>query len=292
MSAPRHPARRELRTRWYVVENRPMHALVSEEDLATGGSSDHPAWNRPIVLVHGLGVAAESMRALGGELAARGYRTYAPDLPGFGGSAAHKPPRTLDVPQLAEALEAWMRAAGIDEAVVVGNSIGAQIAADLAARRPQRIPALVLLGPTTDPEVRSVAAQAWRWLRNSRVDRSSGHGMLAAYLRAGLGRVARTFRYSIEDRIEEKLPRIAAPALVVSGAADPITPPHWVQRVCDLLPDGRLAHLEGAGHSIHGLRPGEVARLIHDFLSEIARRWGCRADGARRVALPAYRTRH
>jgi pimeloyl-ACP methyl ester carboxylesterase len=271
MSSPRHPARRELRTRWYVVDDRPLHALVSEEELPTAGRQP-PAWKRPVVLVHGLGVAAESMRPLGGELAGRGYRTYAPDLPGFGGSAAHKPPRALDVRRLADALEAWMRAADIDAAALVGNSIGAQVAADLAARRPERIPALVLLSPTTDPAVRSVPAQVWRWLLNTRVDHSSGHGMVAAYLRAGLGRVVRTFRYSIEDRIEEKLPRIASPTLVVSGAADPITPPHWVQRVCDLLPDARLAHLEGAGHSIHGLRPRELANLIHDFLSEAARR--------------------
>ena len=266
MTAPAHPARRELRTRWYGVDNRPMHVLVSEEGEPTAGDSP-PAWKLPIVLVHGLGIAAESMRALGGELAGRGYRVYAPDLPGFGGSSAHKPPRALDIPELADAVAAWMQIAGIERAAIVGNSIGAQIAADLAARRPELVSALVLLGPTTDPEVRSVPGQIWRWMKNSRVDKSSGHGMVSAYLAAGLGRVLRTFRYSIEDRIEAKAPLIRAPTLVVSGSADPITPPHWVRRVCELLPDGRLMHLEGAGHSIHGLRPRELGVAIHDFLT-------------------------
>jgi pimeloyl-ACP methyl ester carboxylesterase len=268
MTTPAHPARRELRKRWYIVDNSPMHALVCEEGQPTAGDSP-PPWDLPIVLVHGLGIAAESMRALGGELAGRGYRVYAPDLPGFGGSAAHKPPRALSVPQLADALAAWMLTAGVKRAAIVGNSIGAQIAADLAARRPELVPALVLLGPTTDPDVRSVPGQIWRWMLNSRVDKSSGHGMVPAYLAAGLGRVARTFRYSIEDRIEEKVTRIRAPTLVVSGAADPITPAHWVRRVCELLPDGRLILLEGAGHSIHGLRPGELGVAIHDFLTEL-----------------------
>lgn len=76
MTAPFHPARRELRTRWYVVGDRPMHALVSEEDEPTAGQSA-PTWQLPIVLVHGLGMAAESMRPLGGELAAPAYRVYA-----------------------------------------------------------------------------------------------------------------------------------------------------------------------------------------------------------------------
>jgi 2-hydroxy-6-oxonona-2,4-dienedioate hydrolase len=277
VTALTHPARRELRTRWYRVDDRPMHALASEEGAPTAGDSS-PAWGLPIVLVHGLGIAAESMRGLGGELAGRGYRVYAPDLPGFGGSAAHKPPRALDIPQLADVLAAWMRTAGLEQAAVVGNSIGAQIAADLAARRPELVAALVLLGPTTDPEVRSVPGQIWRWMKNSRVDKSSGHGLVSAYLAAGLGRVLRTFRYSIEDRIETKVPRIRAPTLVASGAADPITPPHWVRYVCNLLPDGRLIHLEGAGHSIHGLRPRELALAIHEFLTEL---WnGAPAAGA------------
>ncbi|MGH2381460.1 MAG: alpha/beta fold hydrolase [Candidatus Limnocylindria bacterium] len=267
MTAPAHPARRELRTRWYVVDNRPMHALVSEEETPTAGSSP-PAWKLPIVLVHGLGLAAESMRPLGGELAALGYRVYAPDLPGFGGSAAHKPPRALDVPETADALDAWMRAADVERAAVVGNSIGAQVATDLAVRRHERIAVLVLLGPTTDPAVRSVRDQVWRWLLNTRVDQSSGHGMIPAYLAAGLGRVARTFRYSVEYRIETKLPRVRAPTLVVSGSADPITPLDWVRRASELLPDGRLVTLDGAGHSIHGLRPRQLSQAIHGFLTE------------------------
>jgi 2-hydroxy-6-oxonona-2,4-dienedioate hydrolase len=266
VKAQTNPARRELRTRWYSVDDRPMHALVSEEGEPIAGHS-LPAWGLPIVLVHGLGIAAESMRLLGGELAGRGYRVYAPDLPGFGGSAAHKPPRALDIPQLADALAEWMRDAGLERAAIVGNSIGAQVAADLAARRPELVSALVLLGPTTDPQVRSVPGQILRWMKNSRVDKSSGHGMVSAYLAAGIGRVLRTFRYSIEDRIETKVPHILAPTLVASGGADPITPPHWVRRVCELLPDGRLIHLEGAGHSIHGLRPRELGVAIHEFLT-------------------------
>jgi pimeloyl-ACP methyl ester carboxylesterase len=96
--------------------------------------------------------------------------------------------------------------------------------------------------------------------------------MIPAYLSAGLGRVARTFRNSVEYRIEETVPRVHAPTLVAAGSADPITPVHWVRRVCDLLPDGRLVLLEGAGHSIHGLRPRELSAAIHAFLGEVSKR--------------------
>lgn len=258
-----------MRSRWYVVRGRPMHAFVDEAGPQVGAIE--PRWRLPVVLVHGLGVAAESMRKVAGELAIRGHRVYAPDLPGFGRSSAHKPPQPLDVRGQSEALEAWLEEAGIERPALVGNSIGAQAVVDLAARRPDRVSAVVLLGPTTDPEVRSIPGQIWRWLRNSKVDRSAAQGLVPAYLAAGLGRVAATFRYSVRHRIERDLPRLRAPGLVIAGTADPITPPPWTRRVSEMLPDGRIRFIEGAGHSTHGTHPEQVARYVHEFLEELAR---------------------
>jgi pimeloyl-ACP methyl ester carboxylesterase len=220
------------------------------------------------VLVHGLGKAGESLLDLGDELDRRGFAAWAPDLPGFGESSRHPPPRALDVPGLAAALHRWLEAAGLRPAVLVGNSNGAQVVAHLAARRPDAAAALVLVGPTTDRAGRSVLAQAWRWVLNSRHDRSAGSGILRAYWRAGIGRLARSFQYVVRDRIEEKLPAITVPALVIAGALDPIAPVAWARELCALLPDGRLVVLEGAGHSMHGNQPGQVADAIAAFVSE------------------------
>jgi pimeloyl-ACP methyl ester carboxylesterase len=257
-----------MESRWYVVDNRPIHALVGEPSAAARRGR---RWKDPIVMAHGLGVAAESLRFLGRELVDLGYRAFAPDLPGFGRSVVDKPPRPLRVPQLADALEAWMRTARVKRAAIYGNSIGAQIAADLAARHPELAPAVILVGPTTDPEVRSVFGQVWRWLQNIPRDRSAAGGnMVRAYRRAGVRRVLRSFQHAVHDRIEEKLPRIDVPALVVAGSVDPITPLHWAKRVNELLPDGRMVVLEGAGHSMHGLRPRELAQHMSEFLESVA----------------------
>lgn len=257
--------------RWYVVGNRPMHALLSS--LALARSSTPSGDTRPpVVLVHGLGKAAESLEAVGDALDRRGLAAYAPDLPGFGESSKHKPPKPLSIRGLADALDAWMDAAGIQKAVLVGNSLGTQIVADLAARRPERCLGLVLLGPTVDPAARSILAQVWRWLINKPRDRSAaGPGMITAYWRAGLGRIVRTFQYALRDRIEDKLPRIACPAVVIAGSADPISPLPWARRVCQLLQDCRLVVLEGAAHSMHGNQPEEVAEAIARFVESISR---------------------
>src|SRR3712207_6887962 len=50
---------------------------------------------------------------------------HIPDLPGFGRST--KPPKVLTIPDLADALAAWMAEAGLGRAALVGNSLGCQI---------------------------------------------------------------------------------------------------------------------------------------------------------------------
>jgi 2-hydroxy-6-oxonona-2,4-dienedioate hydrolase len=109
----------------------------------------------------------------------------------------------------------------------------------------------------------------WRWMLNARRDSASrGGGMLDAYLKAGIGRVLKTFDYATRDRIEDKLPRISAPVLLVAGGDDPISPLHWVERLTGLAPNGRMTVIPGATHSMHGNHPAELARIIREFIAE------------------------
>jgi pimeloyl-ACP methyl ester carboxylesterase len=55
---------------------------------------------------------------------------WAPDLPGFGRS--NSPRAQLNVPRLGDALAEWMRKCGIEDAVLLGNSSGCQVAVELA----------------------------------------------------------------------------------------------------------------------------------------------------------------
>ena len=66
-----------------------------------------------------------------------------PDLPGFGEST--KPRHVLTLPELADCLYSWMRARGIERAMLIGNSFGCQILAELALRHPEMVDRLVTL---------------------------------------------------------------------------------------------------------------------------------------------------
>ena len=52
---------------------------------------------------------------------------------------------------LSGALSAWMEGIGVERATLVGNSMGCQVIAELAACHPERVERAVLQGPTMDP---------------------------------------------------------------------------------------------------------------------------------------------
>jgi pimeloyl-ACP methyl ester carboxylesterase len=224
-----------------------------------------PAHRPPVVLVHGLVISSRYMVPLARALAAD-FRVYAPDLPGFGESS--KPGRPLSVAELAEALHAWMRAVDLSRAVLVGNSFGCQIIAELAARHPGAADRLVLQGPTVDADARSLPVQVWRTLRNGRME-PPALGRISAidYAKAGLRRAVRTMRAMMRDRIEDKLPRVRVPTLVVRGNRDPVVPQAWAERVARSLPDGRLVVVEGGTHTLNYADPDRLAAVVRAFLS-------------------------
>jgi 2-hydroxy-6-oxonona-2,4-dienedioate hydrolase len=237
-----------------------MHARLSTQTPPEGAP--------PIILVHGLGVASRSMVPLARALAPH-YRVHVPDLPGFGDS--EKPQQVLNLAELTDCLVAWTRACGLERATFLGNSVGCQLVVRLAVRHPELVERVVLQGPTMDPEARTMREQTWRWIRNSRGERGSLTPIaLREYWRCGLRRLLKTFRYALEDPIEEKLPGVGVPALVVWGSWDPIVTQHWAEEVADLLPMGRLVVIPDGPHTLIYNRPLDLARVVREFLSAAA----------------------
>jgi pimeloyl-ACP methyl ester carboxylesterase len=160
-----------------------------------------------------------------------------------------------------------MPAAGLERAAFLGHSLGSQVVADLALRHPRLVERLILAAPTIDDGGRSVPRELLRLLSDvPREPFSLVPIVTRDYLRAGLGRVLRTLRYALADRLEEKLPALGLPALVLRGARDPVVSERWSEKVARLLPQGRLAVVPGAAHALQFSHPREVAALLKDFL--------------------------
>ena len=147
-------------------------------------------------------------------------------------------------------LTGWLRATGTRRAVLLGNSYGCQVIVELAVRDPAAAAALVLSGPTTDPEARSVSRQVMRWLRDTaREDPRQAPILLRDVRDAGLRRVVGTLRHAVTDRIDAKLPAVPMPVLVTRGGSEPIAPDRWAWAAAALPPRGELAVLPGSPHN-------------------------------------------
>jgi pimeloyl-ACP methyl ester carboxylesterase len=254
MAAPRPYA--GFRSDWTEVGGLRLHAR-------TGGAGAGPR----VVLVHGLAVSHRYLMPTAALLSGR-HPVAAPDLPGFGLSA--EPGAVLGTRALADALGGWLAATGGGPAVLLGNSYGCQLIVDLVSRRPAVAAALVLAGPTVDPGARTASRQVLRWLRDApREDLTQAPVLLRDARDAGIRRLAGTLRHSVRDRIEQKLPAVPVPALVVRGGVEPIVPPRWAARAADLLPRGELIVLPGSAHNSVYSAPDALAAAVEEFLDRV-----------------------
>jgi 2-hydroxy-6-oxonona-2,4-dienedioate hydrolase len=219
---------------------------------------------RPVVLVHGLVVSSGYLAPLARHLARR-RPVHAPDLPGFGRS--DRPDRALDTHELGLALADWLDTRGFEDATLVANSYGCQIASETALAQPDRVGRLALLAPTIDRGARRWPEQLRRWRREQATQSSALRRIMTRdYLRAGLGRALATARHAMGDRIEQRLPHHDLPVLVARGSRDPIVSAAWAREVTTLLPHAHLATLPGATHAIPHEMPLQTARVVEHFL--------------------------
>ncbi len=216
-----------------------------------------------VVLVHGMGTSSRYMVPTARRLASD-FSVYAPDLPGFGQSS--KPKQALRIPALVEVLDQWMTALGIPNAAMVGNSFGCQVIAEFGIQHPERLSAAVLQGPTMDASDRSPLGQFRRFLADLPREKLPEYALNAHdYWRTGLPRLLETFRIALNDRIEEKMPRLAMPVRVVRGQHDPIVSEAWARRVASLAPDGQFVTTRGA-HTPNFSQPDSFSQVVRSFL--------------------------
>ena len=213
-----------------------------------------------VLLVHGYGVSGAYMLPLA-EALSQSFSVLIPDLPGSGKS--DRPADTLGIGELAALLGQLVEVLNIATPITVANSFGCQIVTALAVDRPDCLGPLVLVGPTVDPTRRSGRRQLFSALRAltrepesvvlESVRRTTAHDAF---------RLAATARVILTDRIEERLPSIRQPAVVVVGERDAFVDGAWGRRVTDLLPYGRLVVVPGEPHAVHFTRPKLIADLV------------------------------
>jgi len=122
------------------------------------GFDEYGEGERPIVLVHGLLMNRGMFARLGPALAERGNRAICVDLLGHGRSDQPDDLRLYSMPLFAEQVVAVLDELELERAVVGGTSLGANVALELAVRRPERVEGLFVEMPVLDHALAAVAA--------------------------------------------------------------------------------------------------------------------------------------
>lgn len=222
-----------------------------------------------MILLAGLGLSGRYMLPVGAELAER-FEVWVPDLPSHG--RRDGPPTSLDMHELADVVVAWMDEIGMRTAVLVGNSMGCQVAVEAAVRHPDRVSGVVLEGPTIDAGCRSVLVHVWRIaLDGTREPPSLTPLQAGEWFGTGPVRLCHAIRYAFSHEVERRLPLVGCPALVVRGGRDPIVSHRWAEQVTASLPDAELVTVPAGAHAMTYSRPEVLAGLVVDFVAQIAR---------------------
>jgi 3-oxoadipate enol-lactonase len=236
----------------------------------------------PLVLVHGVMITGEMFAPVVEALAAR-HRLIVPDLRGHGRSRHLPPPYT--VPQLAADVARLLDHLGIESAAVLGYSQGGAVAQQFALDYPRRCRCLVLactyaynmatMRESIEGRVapwlvrilgmprfaRLVIAQGLRGVEKTRADwvvrliADQDPALMIAAWRAAM---------AFDSR--RRLGEIACPTLVVAGADDHAVPFHHAQMLHDGIRRSQLVVIDHADHALIWMRPGELARVVDEFL--------------------------
>jgi pimeloyl-ACP methyl ester carboxylesterase len=270
--------------RWVVAEGCPVNVI----DLGEGP---------PMVFIHGLGGSWQNwLEQL--PVFAAGHRCVAFDLPGFGESP--RPEDEISIPGYGSLVHTLLGELGIDRAVVVGNSMGGFIAAELAVQHPEAVERLVLVSAAgisseqlhrrpllTGARMSTMVAE---WV-GSQADRLARRPRARTLLLSGIFRhpaalpaplVREQMRgsgkpgfidafdalmsYKIRDRLEE----IAAPTLVVWGTGDRLVPLRDADEFVGLIPNAEKAVFRDTGHTPQLERPAAFNEVLRAFVAEEA----------------------
>ena len=258
-----------------------MRLIVDGVEIfaGTGGRKLDPAL--PLaVFIHGAGLDHSVWALLARWFANHGCTVLAPDLPGHGRSAG-EPLATIAA--IADWTAALIEASQAGPARIIGHSMGSLVAIETAARHPHKVAALGLIGTAAAMPVTPDLLNAAKAGNHAAIDMMCiwGHGFAAGLggsLAPGLwmlGGAERLLERARPDVLFRDLcacnaygdgltsaAKVSAPAIVVLGERDLMTPAKAGRQLAAALPNARVVVLHGAGHMLISERPHEVLEAV------------------------------
>jgi pimeloyl-ACP methyl ester carboxylesterase len=252
----------------------------------------------PVLLLHGTSASLHTWDGWARALKAD-HRVLRLDLPGFGLTgpwAGRYAGQAYDGDAWARFVLDVLDHLKVDRVVLVGNSLGGEVAWRIAAKAPQRVHKLVLVdtaGLQYSPEAMPLG---WQFARLPVLGRLSEWMLTRAIVRQGLStvvgdprsisdaQVERYYRLALREgnraalieRLRSRAPGqgveridgVHQPTLVLWGGRDRLIPPSVGERVVASIPGSRLVRFDELGHIPHEEDPLRTVAVVQTFLRE------------------------
>jgi pimeloyl-ACP methyl ester carboxylesterase len=240
----------------------------------------------PVLLLHQTPRSWDEFREVL-PLLGRHYRAIAMDTVGYGDSDP-LPSGQASIENWARAAHALLHALGVARAAIVGHHTGAAIAVEMAAAYPASVAALVLsASPYVDAARRAAAQKEHKAVVDEATPRIDGSHLAELWsmrqpfypdnridlmerfmvdaLKAGQ-RAAEGHRVVDRYEMENRLPLIRCPTLVIAPAADPHAYPH-AEKVAAAIACSRVVEIANGMVPLPDQLPEEFSAAVHRFLA-------------------------
>ena len=237
-----------------------------------------------VVFVHGAANDHSVWALQSRYFAHHGRNALAVDLPGHGRSGGNA---LSSVEAIAGWVAALLDAVGIGAAALVGHSMGSLAALECAARYPDRVSRIALIGPAVPMTVADTLLEAAK--RNDHVayelvtgwsysagKRLGGSTMPGVWLTGNAMRLLERARPGVlyTDLLAchtyaeglATAEKVRCPALAIVGARDLMAPPKNSRDLIRTLPDARAVELPDCGHALMAEQPDAVLDALRAFL--------------------------
>jgi pimeloyl-ACP methyl ester carboxylesterase len=278
-------------------------AAITESGARGRTARSAPANGRPLLLVHGLLLSQQMHKPLAEDLAARGNRVITVDLLGHGESDRPRDMWRYSMRFFGDQLVALMDDLQIEEAVVMGTSLGANTALNVALTAPERLRGMVIEMPVLDNAL-LWSALAFTPLLAALTFGERGMKLVGRGARAVPRRLLPHYGNVMLDLVRQEpgpsaavlqglfFGRIAphrndrrkfeTPALILGHRRDPVHPFSDAGMLADELPNGRL--LEAISFVELRTQPERLTNEIADFLDDV---WAEPRSGSAKAKRPA-----
>lgn len=241
----------------------------------------------PLLFVHGFPLSSAAWKHQI-KVFQSSHRVIAPDLRGFGDSAATS--GAVSMTQLADDLHALLQHLNPGSVVLIGHSMGGYVALAFARKFPDLLRGLVLVGTKagadtpeaaegrrktaaqvdaqgTQPVIDSMLPKFFSPSTRNPALADEVRGIMAAAKPAGVAGAL----LGMAERPDSTpyLPQVTVPTLVLTGADDQVIPPAESQKLVEGIRGAQLHTISGAGHLVAMEQPEEFNRIFKEWLGGV-----------------------